>query len=106
MLSTYIDAFDVFRCSRLFTENVQRQLFVTGTVAQLSSSIIMIHGDEKLNYYKMPLDETLQAEYKGIFKTDGFNWSKGYICGAHWSSDLRKTYQIYPFLSNNMSYWR
>ena len=36
-------------------------------------------GGENFNYYKLPLE---QAEYNRIFKTDGFNWSTGYICGA------------------------
>ena len=53
-------------------------------------------GGEKLNYCKLLLDKSLQAEYKRIFKTDGFNWSKGQICGAHWSSGGRKSPQDLP----------
>lgn len=31
-----------------------------------------------------------------IFKTSGFNWSKGHICSAHWSSGFRKDINDLP----------
>ena len=43
--------------------------------------------------FPLILDESLHAR---IFKTDGFNWSNGYICGAHWNSDGRKSPEDLP----------
>ena len=39
-----------------------------------------------VGYYRLPRDPKLQQEYKKVLKTDGVNWSSGYICKEHWSS--------------------
>ena len=53
------------------------------------------HG-EKLKYYKLPQNNKIQTQYKRLFKTDGFNWKKGYICGAHWKDGVRITSEQLP----------
>ena len=48
-----------------------------------------MHKDIK--HYPLPTNADIQRQYKKIFKTGGFNWKKGHICGEHWSSGERKS---------------
>ena len=45
------------------------------------------------NLFPLLFDESLHAR---IFKTDGFNWREGYICGAHWNSEGWKSPEDIP----------
>ena len=42
-----------------------------------------------MKFYRLPRDESIQSEYRKIFKTDGMNWENGRICAAHWSCGER-----------------
>ena len=46
--------------------------------------------------YRLPREESIQSEYRKIFRTDGINWNKGYICSAHWSLGERKSINDLP----------
>ena len=49
-----------------------------------------------LKYYRLPREESIQSEYRNIFRTDGINWNKGHICLAHWSLGGRKSINDLP----------
>ena len=51
---------------------------------------------EGVKYYKLPKDIALQNEYKRILKTDGINFSSGYICCEHWSTGERQNTSVLP----------
>ena len=42
-----------------------------------------------MKFYRLPRDESIQSEYRKIFKTDGMNWDNGRICAAYWSCGER-----------------
>ena len=51
----------------------------------------------KMGKYKLPTDIDTQAAYARFFKTTKtFNWKKGYICAAHWSTGVRESPQQLP----------
>ena len=43
-----------------------------------------------LNFIVCHEKKRIQAEYRKIFQTDGINWSKGHICAAHWTNNVRE----------------
>ena len=47
-----------------------------------------------LKYYRLPHEESIQSNYRNIFRTDGINWNKGHICPAHWSHGKGKILMI------------
>ena len=51
---------------------------------------------EPLKFYRLPREELIQAEYRKIFQTDGINWSKGHICAAHWTNNVRESTTCLP----------
>ena len=53
------------------------------------------HGNP-IKYYRLPREESIQNDYRKIFKTDGFNWQNGHICAEHWSTGERQTSSHLP----------
>ena len=52
---------------------------------------------EKIRKYKLPTDPETREAYRKLFKsTTSFNWDKGFICSAHWSSGVRKSTKDLP----------
>ena len=47
--------------------------------------------DKDIKHYPLPTNADIQRQYIKIFKTGGFNWKKGRICGENWSSEERKS---------------
>ena len=43
-----------------------------------------------IKFYRLPRKPQVQAEYRKILKTKGFNWRNGHICAEHWKNGVRK----------------
>ena len=43
-----------------------------------------------IKFYRLPRNPQVQAEYRKILKTSGFNWRNGHICAEHWKNGVRK----------------
>ena len=58
-----------------------------------------LQNGDKLKYYKLPRDPTIQTKYSSILKTTGINFKKGYICCQHWSKGYRSSTADLPDVS-------
>ena len=50
-----------------------------------------VNGEPLKKFYRLPREERIQAKYRKIFQTDRINWSKGHICAAHWTNNVRES---------------